>query len=243
MARSCILNSGSRWIVGTVGFLCLTASVVAQSPALPSSPPMPAQLSKQAPPTQAPSPQLQADSALISQGLATAAPATLLQKPPVPPSISFQNGLLSIDAPNSNLSDVLSAVRRATGAVIEGGGGAESERVVVHLGPGRPSDVLSTLLNGSRYNYVLLGAPQRADAVTRIVLILRAGGDQFPAAQVVVESAPSNDPDDDSREELDRANRRRASTDEAGQWNTPQPAPVQPPNQQGQQEQASPPQD
>jgi len=244
MPRSCNSNWWSAWIVSAMSLVFLTANVVAQSPAIRPTVPFgaPAQSPQQATQTQAPGPQPQADPALasISQGLATAAPAPLLQKPPVPPSVSFQNGLLSINAPNSNLSDVLSAVRRATGAVIEGGGGVGPERVVVHLGPGRPNDVLSTLLNGSRFNYVLLGAPQNPDAVTRIVLSLRQGGDQFPAAQAVAEIA-SNEAEDDSREERERENRRRASTDEAGQPNVPEPAQLaQPPSQPKAQEQPNP---
>jgi len=239
MAAFCSLDRWSIWVLGTVSLLSLSANAVAQSPASPFGAPQQAisahRLGQQ--PQSDPAP-------TISQGLATAAPLTLLQKPPVPPSVSFQNGLLSIDAPNSNLADVLSAVRRATGAVIEGGGG--QERVVVHLGPGRPSDVLSTLLSGSHYNYVLLGTPQTPGAVTRIMLTLREGGDQLPAPVAVANSAPVDDSDDDSREEAERQNRRRAAQEEAGQGNAPQPAPftqppVQPtaqqqPNQQQEQE-------
>ena len=38
---------------------------------------------------------------------------------PVPPQVSYQNSQLTIDAPNSTLSDILRAVRKQTGAEIE----------------------------------------------------------------------------------------------------------------------------
>src|SRR3954452_24681631 len=38
-------------------------------------------------------------------------PPTLAQQPPVAPTVTYRNGLLSIDAPNSTLGDVLNAIR------------------------------------------------------------------------------------------------------------------------------------
>ncbi|HEX8925987.1 MAG TPA: hypothetical protein VF786_09360, partial [Terriglobales bacterium] len=138
-------NTGGLATSVLCAFALLAASAFAQSPALvpqgsrpftppdtqappprataPTQPQPPAQAAPaqaQVPPTQVPSP--------VSQGMATIAPAPLTQKPAVPPVVNMQNGLLSIDASNSNLSDVLAAVKRATGAVIEGGSNA-TERV------------------------------------------------------------------------------------------------------------------
>src|ERR1700733_6364337 len=76
---------------------------------------------------------------------------------PVPPKVSYQNAQLTIDAPNSTLGDILRAVRKQTGAEIEIP--AAPERVVTHLGPGSAREVMADLLNGSRFNYVLLGSP------------------------------------------------------------------------------------
>jgi hypothetical protein len=111
-------------------------------------------------------------------------PKTPAQLPPVAPNVTFTNGLLSIDAPNSNLSDVLSAVRRVTGASVEGGG---AERVVVHLGPGKPRDVLSAMLQGSRYDFIILGPKNDPGGVQKVMLMARAGGQPAPNA---VDSAP-----------------------------------------------------
>ena len=45
--------------------------------------------------------------------------------------------------------------------------GGGSERVVATLGPGKPQTVLATLLNGSKFNYVILGVPDNPGAVRR----------------------------------------------------------------------------
>jgi len=78
--------------------------------------------------------------------------------PAVPPKVSFSNGMLTIVAQNSTLGDILRAVRTQTGAAVEIPPNA-TERVVIHLGPGAPRDVLAALLNGSHFNYVMLGSP------------------------------------------------------------------------------------
>lgn len=95
-------------------------------------------------------------------------PATLMNSAPVKPNVTMEGGLLTIDAPNSTLSDVLNGVQKATGAAIEGP--TPSERVAVRLGPGEPEQVIAALLRGTPYDYVILGALGRRDVVTRVLL-------------------------------------------------------------------------
>src|SRR6266702_1726295 len=104
-------------------------------------------------------------------------PPTLAQQPPVPPQVTYQNGLLSIDAPNSTLGDILGGIRRATGATIEGPTGA-GDRMVVHLGPGQPRQVVAALLGTSRFDYIVMGTPRQANGVHCLGLIARQGGTQ-----------------------------------------------------------------
>jgi hypothetical protein len=99
---------------------------------------------------------------------------------PVAPQVSYQNSQLTIVAPNSTLADILRAVRKQTGAEIEVP--SAPERVVTHLGPGPARDVLAELLNGSRFNYVLLGSPANDSLLTRVVLVAKTGAE--PAAPV-----------------------------------------------------------
>lgn len=101
----------------------------------------------------------------------------------VPPQVTFENNQLTINAPNSTLADVLRAVRKLTGADIDVP--AAPERVVTHLGPGPARDVIAELLNGSRFNYVLLGSPTDSSALTRVVLVAKTGIQEMPSAAAV----------------------------------------------------------
>jgi hypothetical protein len=98
----------------------------------------------------------------------------------VPPQVTYEKNQLTIVAPNSTLADILRAVRKTTGAEIEIP--AASERVVTNLGPGPAREVVAQLLNGSRFNYVLLGSPTDDATLTRVVLVAKGpGGDAVPA--------------------------------------------------------------
>jgi hypothetical protein len=92
--------------------------------------------------------------------------------PAVAPQVSYQNGMLTIVAPNSTLGDILRGVRKHTSAEIEIPATA-TERVATHLGPGPAREVVAELLNGSHFNYVLLGSPDNATLLTRVVLVAK----------------------------------------------------------------------
>ncbi len=73
------------------------------------------------------------------------------------------------------MADVLNAVRQKTGAAIDMPP-ASGERVVGQFGPGAPREVMAQLLNGSHYDYVLLGSPADPEALKKIVLMAKASG-------------------------------------------------------------------
>lgn len=114
-----------------------------------------------------------AASQTVSQPVAPPPPKTPAEMPPQPPSVRYSGGLLTIEAANSTLGDILSAIRRATGASIEGPANS-TDRVVVQLGPGQPRDVIASLLRGSRYDYILLGSQQQPDGIQKLVLMTRS---------------------------------------------------------------------
>ena len=141
-------------------------------------------------------------------------PATLMSTPPVKPSVMMESGLLTIDAPNSTLSDVLSGVHRATGASIEGA--SPSERVSVKLGPGNPEQVIAALLRGTPYDYVILGSLGKREGVTRVLLSPQAlqlskAGDAAPS-QTPPNPGPQPQPEGD-----DAVSDRTAPDDSAAQ--------------------------
>lgn len=108
-------------------------------------------------------------------------PPTPEQLPAVPPRVRYSQGQLTIVAENSTLADILRAVRAQTGADVEVPPNA-TERVVTHLGPGPARDVLAALLNGSHFNYVMLGSATHPGSVDRLILTSKSGSASEPAA-------------------------------------------------------------
>ena len=104
-------------------------------------------------------------------------PPTPEQGPSSPPEVNYQAGQLVIVARNSTMGDVLNAVKQKTGASVEMPP-SSTERVVGKFGPGAPRDVMAQLLNGSHYDYVLLGSPADPGALKKVVLLARVSGPQ-----------------------------------------------------------------
>ena len=158
-----------------VGGLCLPAAgqadtqtthrVHAKKKAAPLPPPLPSG-------TQGPVPQIPLDSI-----------------PAVAPRVTYQNGLLTIVAPNSTLGDILRSVRKNTSAEIEIPPNA-TERVATHLGPAPAREVIADLLNGSRFNYVLLGSPADANALVRVILVAKTPEVPNPQATQAANKTP-----------------------------------------------------
>jgi hypothetical protein len=109
------------------------------------------------------------------------APLTKAQLPAVAPQVSYHNGQLTIVAQNSSLGDILRAVKQQTGADIEVPENA-NERVVGHMGPGSPRDVLALLLNGSHFDYVMTASAQNPASLERLLLMPKAAGDATAAS-------------------------------------------------------------
>ena len=106
----------------------------------------------------------------------------LPQLPESAPKVSFENGQLTIVANNATLGEILKQVKKLTGASIDLPANGAPERVVTQIGPGAPRDVLATLLNGTAFNYVMLGSNSDPMAVSSVVLTPKPGGEQVQAA-------------------------------------------------------------
>ena len=148
---------------------------------------------------------------------------------PVAPQVSYQNSQLTIVAPNSTLGDILRAVRKQTGAEIEIP--SAPERVVTHLGPGPAREVVAELLNGSRFNYVLLGSPANDALLTRVVLVAKTGPDNVspPSGTSIAEqpqpgTAPPGNPVSSAQETAPEANDAAEATEENTDENADQAA-------------------
>jgi hypothetical protein len=180
------MRAGFKLAVSLIaGVVCIPAVGLADTPAAPHPADTPAthrahKAKKVALPpplpsgTQGPVPQIPLDS-----------------MPAVPPQINYQDGQLTIVAPNSTLADILRGVRKHTSADIDIPSNA-TERVATSLGPGPARDVVAQLLNGSHFNYVLLGSPENAGLLVRVVLVAKTP--DTPAANAQAAKAPATAP-------------------------------------------------
>jgi hypothetical protein len=95
---------------------------------------------------------------------------TRVPSTPNRPIVTYTNGKLTVTAWNSSLTEVLRAISAQTGIVIDFSAGGAADRIFVREGPGTTRHVLTNLLNGSGYNYVILAPPSAPDELTRVVL-------------------------------------------------------------------------
>jgi len=168
------------------------------------------------------------------------APPTAEQRPATPPQVAFNGGVLTITADNSTLGDILRAVHRQTGASIDVPGNA-TERVVGRFGPGPARDVVASLLNGSHFNYVLVGSENDPRGLDRVVLISKSGSDQAPVEQArfqgrvqqpvpqTVDAGDAANDDDAAQDMVPDAS--EATDEQANQAQGEEPAQAQQPGQ------------
>lgn len=89
------------------------------------------------------------------------------------PAVTYQGGQLTIDVENVTLAEVLKLIARETGVVIDIPSGTGLERIVEHAGPAPANEVLTQLLNGSRFNFVIVNSPQTPNELAQVILTLR----------------------------------------------------------------------
>ena len=141
-------------------------------------------------PAPAPRPDLvQANFTTGAERIQAAVPAKL------PLEVSFHNGLLAIKSNKSTLSEVPFAVQQRTGAEIAIPAGAEQEKVVADLGPGPAQEVLAHLLNGSRFNFLILNSANNPQQLDRVILTPRGEWMTTPVSPVQVAEEDSDEPE------------------------------------------------
>jgi hypothetical protein len=88
------------------------------------------------------------------------------------PKVSYENGQLSIWAENCTLQQVLDAVHEKTGTKVEAPF-LDTTKISVELGPGDPVEIVSKLLYGIRFNYIILGSNTPVRRAERIIITPR----------------------------------------------------------------------
>jgi hypothetical protein len=154
-------------------------------------------------------------------------PPTLEQQPPTAPQVTYKNGQLSIDSRNATLSQVLRSVQAQTGASVDIPPGAGNERVVATLGPGQPKDVLASLLNGSKFNYVILGEANKPGSVQKVILMASAGASAGTSVATAAQNMPVQ-PQQQQAVEPPEEDYQQASEPEVENQNQLAPGPAMP---------------
>lgn len=129
--------------------------------------------------------------------LPISAPAPNLQ-------VNFQRGELTVHAKKATLAEVLYAIQQRTGADIPIPAGAEQEQVVADAGPGPAKDVLTALLTGTRFNFIVVGSDQNDGGLRSVILSPKSDlGTSMPAGmQPVTPVAQEQDVPDVPQEQV-----------------------------------------
>jgi len=131
---------------------------------------------------------------LVQANFTTGAERIAANIPARPVEVSFRDGLLAIKSNKATLSQVLFAVQQRTGAEIAIPAGAEQEKVVADLGPGPAQEVLAHLLNGSRFNFLILNSANNPRQLDRVILTPRGEAMATPVSPV--QSSADTDEDE-----------------------------------------------
>src|SRR6266700_6926879 len=129
--------------------------------------------------------------------------STPLPSKPAPRlNVNFQNGQLTIWANKATLAEVLSEIHRQTGAEIPIPADANQEQVIANVGPGLAKDVLTSLLNGSRFNFILVGSDRDATQLKSVILSTRGEGASQPAIEIPSTPVEQSDPEPPPPQEM-----------------------------------------
>jgi hypothetical protein len=124
---------------------------------------------------------------------------SLLQQPAHRAQVHVGDSGLTVQADNSNLSQVLRDISSATGMKVEGIG--HDERIFGNYGPGAPRDVLTSLLYGAGYNVLMIG--EIADGAPRQLILSQRKGGSTPGAAAATTSTEEDDTEPDPGEGQD----------------------------------------
>ena len=100
-------------------------------------------------------------------------PAIMAQAPPNPPKVSCRGNELTIAADNSTLGSILAAIHNCTGVQIDIPESASNNRSFDHLGPGPAREVLTALLSGTDFNYVIGSSMNDPEKVESVLILSR----------------------------------------------------------------------
>lgn len=150
----------------------------------------------------------------------SAAPASALDQPAQPAKVELTSGKLTIQADNSSLTAILNQLSTSAGMTIDGLN--KDERIFGTYGPGDPREILSTLLEGSGYNVMMLGRTN-SGTPSQLTLSLRQSSPAGAEAQRNQQRPPEEEDEEPAPTQYE----------DAAPPNSQQPAPGTQANPQG----------
>jgi hypothetical protein len=154
--------------------------------------------------------------------------------PPAQPvsrmDVHYANGRLSVSAERASLDQILKEIQRQTGTDITVPPGAAQEQIVTQIGPLPIREALVSLLNGSRFNFIMVDSEREPGKLKSVILSYRGnGGVSQPAiatpAPPVTASEPEPQPVQEAQPEM------QPQPEGPGQQETNPPAQEAPPPQ------------
>jgi len=101
--------------------------------------------------------------------------------------VTLSGGSLSVEANNSSLSQILDQLESSSGMTVDGLG-QKDQRVFGIYGPGNPRDILSSLLDGAGYNFLMVGTTEKG--TPREIVLTARSNVPLSTAQNNAPSAP-----------------------------------------------------
>ncbi len=121
-------------------------------------------------------------------------PLTLPIQPKARVEVHFNRGMLSIHVDQGTLAEVLNEVHRQTGADIPIPPGAQQEQIVADIGPAPAREAMAALLNGSHFNFVIVGSDHDPNELHSVLLTSKQGGAMPTGGDVAQEYSATNQP-------------------------------------------------
>lgn len=108
-------------------------------------------------------------------------------------AVDFRNGQLSVVADDAELGKVLHQVGEKTGASVEVAPEVTGERVIAHLGPGPAAEIVATLLNSPRIDFIMMGSNDQ-NSISRLIVRRKASfAKELP--QLTAAAPPATQPE------------------------------------------------
>jgi len=180
-------KTGSAWLIGPAALLCALSCVVSGTEAR-------GQVAQGL--EQKPSAAIPADASTATLPATPATGSTSEQTTAAfsRADVHYADGKLVVDATNASLNQILREISHKTGIKLTGG--VKDERVYGHYGPAATSEVLSSLLDGTESNMLLVA---NTNGPSELILTPRLGGPTPPNPNAGVADRQDEEPRQDAQ--------------------------------------------